>query len=325
MAITRILVTGAAGYIGSVLCRQLLAAGFHVRAVDSLLFGGDSLIELLPNKKFEFIKADIRDREAMASALKSVKAVVHLAAIVGDKACKEQPFAATSTMNVGSKALYKQARAARVKHFIFASTCSNYGIMAGSKEPLLNEDSPLQPQSHYARLKVDFEEHLLAEAKPPRTILRFATVYGASPRMRFDLSVNHFTKEMALDRYLDIFGSKTWRPYCHVQDLARSVLAVIEAGPEAMDGMVFNVGDSKENYTKRALVEAILEQLPDAYVEFRKGSNEDPRNYRIDFSRIKKVLKFKITHKIPDGITEVRKLIESGLIADPDDEKYTNA
>jgi len=325
MATTRILVTGAAGYIGSVLCRQLLAAGYQVRAVDNLLFGGESLLELLSHKKFEFIKADIRDREAMATALKSVKAVVHLAALVGDKACQMQPFAATSIMDVGSKALYRQAKTARVKHFIFASTCSNYGIMKGSKETLLNEDSPLQPQSHYARLKVDFEKHLLEEAKPPRTILRFATVYGVSPRMRFDLSVNHFTKEMALDRYLDIFGAKSWRPYCHVQDLARSVLMVIEAGPEAMDGMVFNVGDSKENYTKKALIEAMSEQIPDAYVNFRKGNRDDPRDYRVDFSRIKKVLKYKITQKIPDGIAEVKALIQSGLITDPDDEKYINA
>ena len=321
----RILVTGAAGYIGSVLCRQLLAAGFEVRGLDVLLFGGESLVEIAGNKGFEFVKGDVRDNACVAEALRGVDAVVHLAALVGDKACAEQAEMAKAVMDDASKALYQAAGEAGVKHFVFASTCSNYGLMDGATDPLLDENAPLQPQSLYARLKVGFEKHLITQYSLPRTILRFATVYGLSPRIRFDLSVNHFTRDIALGRPLDIFGADTWRPYCHVSDLARSILLVLNAGPGAMNGKVFNVGDSEENYTKRSLVEAIQSQLGPSEVTFRNSSGTDLRNYRIDFSRIRSELDFQVQNRVPDGIREVARLVQSGLLADPDSPRYINA
>lgn len=325
MSDTGILVTGAAGYIGSVLCRQLLAKGYKVRGLDSLRFGGESLVEIISHKNFEFIQGDIRNGAIVEAALTGMSAVVHLAALVGDKACKTQAEEATAIMDHASKALYHASAQAGIGHFIFASTCSNYGIMEGATDPLLNEDAPLRPQSHYAQLKVLFEQFLLENALLPRTLLRFSTVYGLSPRVRFDLSVNHFTRDLTLKRPLLIFGADTWRPYCHVEDLAQSVVQVLKAGGEAMDGKVYNVGDSEENYTKRKLVEEILQFTPEAEVEFRESSGNDPRNYRIDFSRIQQELDYKITRKVPDGIAEINKLILSGILTDPDDPKYVNA
>lgn len=321
----RILVTGAAGYIGSVLCRALLAEGYEVRGLDVLLFGGESLLEIAGHPRFEFIRGDVRDPRAVREALEGATATVHLAAYVGDKAVAQAAEAATEVMDAASKALCQAAASAGLEHFVFASTCSNYGLMEGAQNPLLDEDAPLQPQSLYARLKVRFEQHLLENAALPRTILRFATVYGLSPRIRFDLTVNHFTKDLALGRELLVFGADTWRPYCHVKDLVRSILLVLAAGPAPMDGKVYNVGDSAENYTKRSIVAAIAEQMDASKASFRDLPGQDLRNYRIDFSRIGRELGFRIEKRVPDGIREVARLVRSGLLADPDDPKYRNA
>ncbi|MEM7035337.1 MAG: NAD(P)-dependent oxidoreductase [Bacteroidota bacterium] len=318
-----VLVTGAAGYIGSVLCRQLLAAGYRVRGLDSLLFGGVSIVDLMSLDEFAFVKADIRDAAAVAKALEGVDAVVHLAAIVGDPACKKFPREASEVMNEGTKALHQASIKAGVGHFVFASTCSNYGISDGNS--LISEDTPLNPQSHYARLKVGFEEYLMEQSKGEMswTVLRFATVYGYSPRLRFDLTVNHFTRDMSLGEELLVFDENLWRPYCHVEDLAASVGLVLNAGAEKMDGQVFNVGDSEENYTKKTIVGEILKVAPDAVVKYGDRGG-DVRNYRVDFSRIASTLGFQITKRVPDGVRELNKLVTSGLLADPFDSTYKN-
>lgn len=218
----KVLVTGVAGYIGSVLTTQLLAQGYEVLGIDSLMFGGDAIIGFYNNPKFSFVKADIRDIEQVKPHLQDVDAIVHLAAIVGDPACAKQPELAESTNWTGSKALLEAAHQQNnIKRFIFASTCSNYGKMEGDE--LITEESPLRPVSLYAQLKVKFEKHLLEgdyrdDFVP--TALRFSTVYGLSPRIRFDLTVNEFTRDVALGRELIIFGEQFWRPYCHVNDLA---------------------------------------------------------------------------------------------------------
>lgn len=326
MAQLRILVTGAAGYIGSVLCRQLLAQGHSVIAYDRLLFGGESLLELLAHPHFEFIKADIRAIDLMKASLRNVNVVVHLAAIVGDPACKKYAEEASEVMDKGSRALYEAARLAGVSRFVFASTCSNYGQMEG--DALLDEFAPLQPQSHYARLKVGFEEFLLAQ--PDGTgmqscILRFATVYGASPRIRFDLTVNHFTRDLSLGNELLVFGQHQWRPYCHVDDLANAVCLSIALPDATFANAVFNIGDSSENYSKAMILSEIQKQIPDAKIKYGAAPDNDTRNYRVDFSAAADRLGFKISKRVPDGIAEIRRLIASQLLEDPFSEKYQNA
>lgn len=320
----RILVTGAAGYVGSELCRHLLATGFEVRGLDALLFGGQSLLELMPLPAFEFVKGDLRDDAVVKQCLKGVVGVVHLAAIVGDPACKQFPEDATQIMDHATRALYHAAAAAGIRHFVFASTTSNYGIMEGDQK--LDEFSPLNPQSHYARLKVGFEQYLMDRpgGEPSWTILRFSTAYGFSPRLRFDLTVNHFTRDLSLGRELLVFGENLWRPYGHVRDLAHAVVLVLEAGADAMSGKIYNVGDSSENYTKKTIVGEILKQAPQGKVTYGNSASDDVRNYRVNFDRIAAELKFSITRRVPDGIRELNRLVCSGLLTNPDHPTYRN-
>lgn len=321
----KILVTGGAGYIGSVLVRILLEQGHQVRVIDNLMYGGESIIDLLEHSNFEFVKGDIRNREDAQKAVEGIYAVAHLAAIVGDPACAKSPELARETNLEGSKMFYDVANAAGVERFVFASTCSNYGKM-DDPESFVKEDSTLAPVSLYAETKVAFERFLLGQdksnsAKP--TCLRFSTVYGLSPRVRFDLTVNEFTKELAMDRELVIFGEQFWRPYCHVRDLARSVVTVIEAEESKVAFDVFNVGNTDENYQKQMIVEEILKVIPDGKVKYVE-KNEDPRDYRVNFDKIREKLGFEITLTVPEGIRSMYKAIKEGFVSNPDEQKYKN-
>ena len=265
----KILVTGAAGYIGSVLVRQLLNKNYKVRGVDALFFGGESLLDIYNHPNFEFIKGDIRNTELLNSILDGVTDVVHLAAIVGDPACSKQPELARQINWEASKQLFDRCNESGVNKFIFASTCSNYGKMEG--DGFVNEDSPLNPVSLYAELKVKFEEYIFETQINDNfspTALRFSTVYGLSPRMRFDLTVNEFIRDVIYNNKLEIFGEQFWRPYCHVDDLARSCVMVLESPIEKVRKNVFNVGDSTQNYQKKMIAEEILKIIPDANISY---------------------------------------------------------
>lgn len=321
----KILVTGAAGYIGSVLVRQLLEKGYAVRGMDILNFGGESLLGIYNHPNFEFIKGDIREFDVIKKVAKEIYGVVHLAAIVGDPACAKQPQLAEETNWLATKYLFDYCNEnTNVEKFVFASTCSNYGKMQG--DGFVNEDSPLNPISLYAELKVKFEEYLLKSKTRQDfypTVLRFSTVYGISPRIRFDLTVNEFMKEVALGRELVIFGEQFWRPYCHVEDLAGACIKVLEAEPTLIDHNVFNVGDTEENYQKKMIADIVLKMVPNARIKY-VYKEEDPRDYRVDFSKIQKNLNYKITKKVPDGLKEINAIISSGIISDPDAPRYRN-
>jgi nucleoside-diphosphate-sugar epimerase len=321
----RILVTGAAGYIGSVLTRQLLAKNYTVRAFDVLNFGGEALIDVYSHKNLEFIKGDIRKEADIRNAIKDVDAVVHLAAIVGDPACAAQSDVALATNWEGSKLLFDICQdTPSVKRFVFASTCSNYGKMEG--HDFLNEESPLRPVSLYAELKVKFEKYILESKKRSdfiATALRFATVYGLSSRMRFDLTVNEFLREVALGRELVIFGEQFWRPYCHVADLAGACVIVLESEESKVANNVFGVGDTNENYQKKMIADEIIKIIPNAKIKYVQR-NVDPRDYRVDFSKITNILGFKISWTVPMGLEEIYSIIKNGILSNPDSIKYNN-
>lgn len=321
----RILVTGGAGYIGSVLTRQLLEKGYNVRVLDSLMYGGEPIIDMFNYPNFEFVKGDVRNRADVERAMENIDCVAHLAAIVGDPACAVDPELSRTVNLEGSKLLYEVANAKGAKKFVFASTCSNYGKM-DDPGAFVNEESKLAPVSLYAETKVATEQFLLSQPKDNSckpTCLRFSTVYGLSLRPRFDLTVNEFTKELALGRELVVFGEQFWRPYCHVYDLARSVVTVIEAPEEKVAFDVFNVGDTRENYQKQMIVDEIKKQIPDAKVTY-VSKNEDPRDYRVEFTKIKEKLGFELMFTVPDGVKQIKEVLEAGFILNPDDNKYKN-
>jgi nucleoside-diphosphate-sugar epimerase len=322
-----VLVTGGAGYIGSVVTKILLRKGYAVTVIDNLLFGGEPIVELLNDPLFRFYKADIRDKASVEKVIKERKfyAILHLAAIVGDPACAKQPDLTRSTNLDGSMAMYELANKYGVERFVFSSTCSNYGKMKNPDE-FVHEESELAPVSLYAETKVAFEKYLLSQSRENKckpVCLRFSTVYGLSPRPRFDLTVNEFTKELALGRELVIFGEQFWRPYCHVFDLARAVVLCTEAPEEKIAFEVFNVGDTSENYTKKMIVDEIEKQLPGCSVKYVQ-KNEDPRDYRVNFEKIKKQLGFEITISVPQGISQISKAVKEGFFSNPDDAKYKN-
>ena len=321
----KVLVTGGAGYIGSVLVRQLLNKGFSVRVLDSLKFGGEALYDVMLNSNFEFIRGDVRNDKDVSAALEGIDAIAHLAAIVGDPACKKFSDEANETNWSASTKLFEKAEASGVKKFVFASTCSNYGKMPDPNS-FVKESSPLNPVSLYAELKVKFEKYLLEERKGSNicsTSLRFSTVYGYSPRIRFDLTVNEFTRNATINGEQEIWGPQFWRPYCHVDDLARSVVLVLESSDEKVRANVFNVGSTEENYNKGMIIEEVCKVVPGVKVNYVESS-EDPRDYRVNFDKIKNELGYSITKTVPQGIDEIYKLVRSGIITDPFDKKFSN-
>ena len=323
-----ILVTGGAGYVGSGLLRELLNIGHKVTCVDSLMFGGESLLTIWNNPNFSFKKCDINDRQNFEKILTSKKfdTIIHLAALVGDPACSIQPELATQTNWNTSKWLIDRCIELSISRFLFASTCSNYGKMPDSKS-YVDEKSPLVPISLYAKLKVKFENYMLKEIKKNKnfcpTSLRFSTVYGLSPRMRFDLTVNEFTKNLALERELIIYGEQFWRPYCHVKDFSNAFITVMDSPIEKVAYNVFNVGETTENYTKKMIVNEIIKVIPDSKVKYIK-KNEDPRDYRVNSDKIKRELGFNISMDVPKGILEIKRVIQEGIIQNPEDQRYYN-
>ncbi len=320
----RVLVTGGAGYVGMCVVEELVSAGHDARVLDVLLHRQEDLARRLESGGTEVVRGDVRDGEARRRALEGCDAVVHLAAIVGDPACALDPALSRDVNVEGSRALADDAASSGVAHLVFASTCSNYGRMDDPTVPI-DEDGELAPISLYAEQKVGIERELLAGEREglSATCLRFATVYGNAPRMRFDLTVNEFTRDLWAGRPLEVFGERFWRPYVHARDAARAVVTVIEAGPTRVGGAVFNVGDSDENYRKLDLVEMITGHLGRGDVRYVRR-DEDPRDYKVSFEKVRRELGFEPRLRVPDGVREIAEALDRGDFADPFAPDYSN-
>jgi nucleoside-diphosphate-sugar epimerase len=320
----RATVTGGAGYVGALVVDELLAAGHDVRVLDVLLHGQEDIAAELESRGVEVVRGDVRDEDARRRALEGADGVIHLAAIVGDPACAKDPEVSNEVNVEGSRAVVEDARRLGVGRLVFASTCSNYGRMEDPMVPV-DETGELAPVSLYAEQKVGIETALLngQSGDLTTTCLRFATVYGVGRRMRFDLTVNEFTRDLWADRKLDVFGELFWRPYIHVADAARAVALVLASPEEKVAGEVFNAGHSDENYRKLDLVEVITGKLGRGEVDY-VHRDEDPRDYKVSFEKIKDVLGFEPQMRVPDGVEEIVGALEEKRFGDPFDSKYSN-
>jgi len=321
---SKVLVVGGAGYLGSVLCRKLLDKGYYVRVLDNLTYGDDGINELYNRTKFEFIKGDMRDIQTVVDAVKDVDAVIHLAAIVGDPASALDPEETIEINYFGTKLLAEVCKYSQINRFIFASTCSVYGASL-SPDIKINEKSQLNPVSLYAEMKLKSERGILeiADENFSPTILRMATLFGKSPRMRFDLVVNILTIKALKEKKFTIFGGEQWRPNLHVSDAAEAYLTCLEAPINKINMEIFNVGSNDENYKIREIGEMIHTLIPEAKMIIDE-KKIDKRNYNISFDKIGKNLDYSIQYTIKDGIKELKKAVKAGKFINYTDLKYNN-
>lgn len=304
----KILLIGGAGYIGTVVTKYFLQKGFHVTCLDNCIYKNSSSIdEFRKNNKFEFIFGDLRNEKLIKELLDKCDALIILAGLVGDPITKKYPELSEEINFSGIKRLIDLSKTKKIEKSIFVSTCSNYGL--SETDELLNEDTPLNPLSLYAKQKVRIEKYILSlnnEENFNPTILRFSTAFGLSPRMRFDLTINQFTKSILFNEKLEVFDSNTWRPYCHVKDFALALEKVLEVDQKITSFEVFNVGGDKNNFTKKQITEKIISHLPDNSegISFT-NKRSDPRNYKVNFSKIEKKLDFRITFTVSEGVEEI--------------------
>ena len=322
-----VLLIGGAGYVGNVLARRLLEEGYGVRVLDQLIFGhGSAIAPLTEHPRFELEIGDLRDREALERALEGATDVALLAGLVGDPVCKKYPELAQSINHDGCAQVLEAIGGRPIDRFVFTSTCSNYGLR-DTDEPA-TEESDLAPLSLYAEHKVAMEGMILGEQDTgfTPTVLRIATAYGLSQRMRFDLTITEFARTLAAGEELVVYDADTWRPYCHIADISKAVMTVLESPVEKTAGEIFNVGHSDENYTKRMVVDAVQEALDGAGTVSYVEGGVDARNYRVSFDKIAERLGFVPDHRVPGAVRTLCRMVEAGAYHDFESRRdfYTN-
>ena len=321
LTVSRVLVIGGAGYIGSALLPKLLAKGYHVRLLDLLIYGTEPIGDVVDHPNLEIMQADFRQVDKVVEAMRNVDAVVHLGAIVGDPACALDEELTIEVNLMATRMIAEVAKGTNVSRFIFASTCSVYGANPAT----LDERSSLHPVSIYARSKIASEQVLtsMATSQFGPTSLRFGTIYGLSGRTRFDLVVNLLTAKAVVDGRITIFGGDQWRPFVHVDDAAEVVLKTLEAPLSLVGNQIFNVGSDEQNYTIQQAGEIIARLVPGAEL-VSEGSDTDPRDYRVSFGKLSKTLAFTPRWSIEQGVKQVIDAIETGRVKDYQEAKYSN-
>ncbi len=309
----RVLVTGGAGYIGNFLVRRLLDAGYHVRVLDNFSFGDSALRDLFAHPHLEVRQGDIANLRDVSGAVKDCGTVVALAAIVGDPACGVDAEE-TLTLNFeATKALTEACSFYGVSRLVFASSCSVYGASEGDE--LLDETSPLHPVSLYARTRILSEDVVFSRAgSTTPVVLRLATVFGHSPRMRFDLVVNALTVRGLVDGRFQVFGGDQWRPFVHCADVAEAFFLAATAPAERVAGQVFNVGSDAMNFTIAEVGQVVADEIraTGANVDAQNvGTIDDARNYRVTFGKIRRALGFEPRYTLQTGIREMIAAVQS--------------
>jgi nucleoside-diphosphate-sugar epimerase len=327
-----ILITGGAGYIGSLLAGELLRTGYLVTVVDSLLYGGDGLLSYLPNPDFNFVKADVCDPGTLRLALRKdwprPSAVVHLAALAGFPACQAVGQAVAYRFNVeATQRVFEQADQLEVERFVFPSTYSVYANDPGCA--VVKEDSPLEAHSLYSETKIQAETWLRQAAETSATALviyRQATTYGLSPRIRFDLLINQLILDAYIRRELVIYQRGYSRSFLHVRDAVRGYMLALQAPEEKIRNQVYNLGCDRGNYTKDEIVNLILERLTGVVVSYKDVSfGGEQRDLIVSYQKIEQGLGFEPLFTANEGVDEVINALRTGLIRNPYDRRYRNA
>jgi len=290
-----------------------------VRVLDNFVYGTHGLDALAEHAGLELINGDICDEQDLTRAVQGVRAVVALAAIVGDAACDLDPSRTMAINYESTRQTLAACRVAKVERLVFASSCSVYGANGND---FLDEGSHLNPVSLYARTRIMSEDLLLDQHEVEVIILRLATVCGVSPRMRFDLMVNTMTACAAAQGAIRVSGAKQWRPHLHVQDAAEAFLLGVET--KAPRETIFNVGCDGQNYTVGEIAERVAQQVPNTRIEYAQDNN-DARSYRVSFDRIQNLLGFKPQRTVDHAIGEVGGLLTSGAVTDFRNEQFHNA
>jgi nucleoside-diphosphate-sugar epimerase/CBS domain-containing protein len=317
----RVLVVGGAGYLGCMLTQKLLRRGFRVRILDSFIYGRRSLESFAGDENLEVIEGDLRNIHTCVSSLSQTDAVVLLAAIVGDPASKARPTETIETNVLAAQALASASRLHHINRFLYASTCSVYGIGAD----LLDESAPLNPVSLYARTKIESEKIILGmgdEYFSP-TILRMGTLYGYSHRMRFDLVVNTMSMKSFVDGKIQVFGGRQWRPLLGVEDAAEVYVRCLEANLQDVGNQVFNVGSDGQNYQIDEVAKIIGTSLGGIPIT-RDNSNLDARDYRVSFDKLNQTLGFSTRQTIESEACTIFNKLRSGEIRNPAQRIYYN-
>lgn len=312
-----ILLIGGAGYVGTVITSHFLKLGFKVRALDNFVYQNqDSIQAYLGDENYEFISGDLGDVRVLEKASKGIDNVVILGGLVGDPITKKYPEASNKINDIGVQTCIDFFDDKKLNRLIFISTCSNYGLI--KENELADENFELNPLSLYAKAKVAAELHLMSKKGKVNytgTVLRFATAFGLSPRMRFDLSVSEFVRDLYFGEELLVFDEHTWRPYCHIRDFARLIELVISAESDKVNFEVFNAGGEVNNFTKKMIVDTIASYIPSAKIKF--GANgSDPRNYKVSFKKVKETLGFEPKYTVKQGIEELINAFELGVYSD---------
>lgn len=293
--VKKVLVTGGAGYVGSLLVPALLEAGKHVRVVDNLMYDSMTLLTCFRHPGFEFVKADLTEEGVVAKAVQDVDAIVHLAAIVGYPACKKNPQLAWNVNVEVSRALLRERR--KDQAIIHASTGSNYGAVDG----ICTEETPLNPLTEYGETKTLAEREMLEAGNS--VVFRFATAFGLSPRVRLDLLPNDFVYQAIHNRQLIVYQRHVRRTFIHVWDMARSFMFALDNLDRLRD-QVYNVGHESMNYTKEDIARAIHKKQP-YYLHFAEiGEDPDKRDYEVSYEKIRKV-GFETSITLSQGLDEL--------------------
>ena len=321
-----VVVTGGAGYIGSLLTAQLLQQGHRVTVIDNLLFGGEALMTFLSHPNFHFARADVTEarclRDSLPRSWPHPDVIFHLAGIVGFPACQAVGKQAAWFYNVdATRNILDQAQSLQVNRFVFTSTYSAYSASADGQP--VTEESPLNPQSLYAETKIGAENILLPQGA---LVFRLATLYGISPRTRFDLVVNQFVLDAFIKRELLIYQRGYSRSFIHVLDVVNALILSLDAPDEKIRGQVYNLGTANGNYTKDQIVQLIIKRLPETFIQYKDLTfGGDVRDINVSFEKIQHELGFKAHLTVDDGVREVVNALRLGLIREPQHERYRNA